>query len=149
MLGMDPLLVLASGSPVAPGPGGSMEYEAAGGWRGAPTELVKCETSDLLVPARCEMIVEGIVYPSERTPKDRTVNRPASTARTRTAFVVHITCITHRKNPLSYGLICLRVEDYPRQLLRSGSIQARVIAQDRSHEHPRGVLSGSRPAWAC
>ena len=51
-MGMDPLLWLAAGSPVAPGPGGSMEYEAAGGWRGAPTELVKCETNDLLVPAR-------------------------------------------------------------------------------------------------
>ena len=33
VMGMDPLLTLASGSPVAPGKDHSMEYEAAGGWR--------------------------------------------------------------------------------------------------------------------
>jgi 4-hydroxy-3-polyprenylbenzoate decarboxylase len=38
-----------------------------------------------------------------------------------------VQCITHRRNPISYGLICLRVEDYPRQILRSGSMQARII----------------------
>lgn len=129
VLGMDPLLVLASGSPVAPGPGGSMEYEAAGGWRGAPTELVKCETSDLLVPARAEMIVEGVVKPRERAAEGPHGESTGFYGENSEAFVVHITCITHRKNPLSYGLICLRVEDYPRQLLRSGSIQARVIAK--------------------
>jgi 4-hydroxy-3-polyprenylbenzoate decarboxylase len=127
VLGMDPLLVLASGSPVAPGPNGSMEYEAAGGWRGAATELVKCETNDLLVPARAEMIVEGICYPGERTTEGPHGESTGFYGENSDAFVVHITCITHRKNPLSYGLICLRVEDYPRQLLRSGSIQARVI----------------------
>ena len=66
-MGMDPLLTLASGSPVGPGADGSMEYEAAAGWRGAPTELVKCETSDLLVPAHAEVIIEGIVEPGVRT----------------------------------------------------------------------------------
>lgn len=129
VLGMDPLLVLASGSPVAPGPDGSMEYEAAGGWRGAPTELIKCETNDLLVPAQAEMIVEGIVYPGERAAEGPHGESTGFYGENSEAFVVHITCITHRKNPLSYGLICLRVEDYPRQLLRSGSIQARVIAK--------------------
>ena len=129
VLGMDPLLVLASGSPVAPGPDGSMEYEAAGGWRGEATELVKCETNDLLVPARAEMIVEGVCYPGERAPEGPHGESTGFYGENSEAFVVHITCITHRKNPLSYGLICLRVEDYPRQLLRSGSIQARVIAK--------------------
>jgi 4-hydroxy-3-polyprenylbenzoate decarboxylase len=28
---------------------------------------------------------------------------------------------------VTYGLICQRVEDYPRQLLRSGSLQSRII----------------------
>lgn len=127
VFGMDPLLTLASGSPVAPGPDGSMEYEAAGGWRGAPTELVTCKTSDLLVPARAEMIVEGVVYPNERTPEGPHGESTGFYGEHSAAFVVHITCITHRKNPLNYGLICLRVEDYPRQLLRSGSLQARVV----------------------
>jgi len=127
VLGMDPLLVLASGSPVAPGADGSMEYEVAGGWRGAPTELVKCETSDLLVPARAEMIIEGVIEPHDRIPEGPHGESTGFYGENSEAFRVRITCITHRRQPLSYGLICQRVEDYPRQLLRSGSIQSRVI----------------------
>lgn len=129
VMGMDPLLTLASGSPAAPGPDGSMEYEAAAGWRGAPTELVKCETNDLLVPARAEAIVEGIIYQRERAPEGPHGESTGFYGENSEAFIVHITAITHRRDPLSYGLICLRVEDYPRQLLRSGSVQARVIAK--------------------
>lgn len=127
VLGMDPLLVLASGSPVAPGPDGSMEYEAAGGWRGAPTELVRCESNTLLVPAHAEMIVEGVVYPGERTAEGPHGESTGFYGENSAAFVVHVTCITHRVNPISYGLICQRVEDYPRRLMRSGSLQSRVI----------------------
>jgi len=130
VLGMDPLLTLASGSPAAPGADGvegSMEYEVAGGWRGAPTELVKCETSDLLVPAQAEMIVEGIVHPGERTVEGPHGESTGFYGENKDARVIHITAITHRRDPVHYGLICQRVEDYPRQLLRSGSIQARVI----------------------
>jgi 4-hydroxy-3-polyprenylbenzoate decarboxylase len=129
VLGMDPLLVLASGSPVAPGADGSMEYEVAGGWHGAPTELVKCETNDLLVPAQAEMIVEGVIYPNDRVPEGPHGESTGFYGENSEAFNIKITCITHRKNPISYGLICQRVEDYPRQLLRSGSIQSRVIAK--------------------
>jgi UbiD family decarboxylase len=127
VLGMDPLLVLASGSPVAPGKDGSMEYEAAGGWRGAATQLVKCETNDLLVPANAEMVIEGVVRLNERTEEGPHGESTGFYGENKEAFIIDITCITHRKNPVNYGLICLRVEDYPRQLLRSGSIQSRVV----------------------
>jgi UbiD family decarboxylase len=130
VMGMDPLLTLANGSPVPPGADGvegSMEYEAAGGWRGAPTELVKCETNDLLVPAHAEMVIEGEVVPNVRTEEGPHGESTGFYGENKSAFVVNITCITHRKDPITYGLICQRVEDYPRQLLRSGSIQSRVI----------------------
>ena len=32
-----------------------------GAIRGAPVELIKCETSDLMVPANCEMVIEGFI----------------------------------------------------------------------------------------
>jgi UbiD family decarboxylase len=128
-IGMDPLLTLASGSPVGPGPDGSMEYEAAAGWRGAPTELVRCETSDLLVPAHAEIIVEGMVQPGIRTDEGPHGESTGFYGESKDAFVIKITCITHRRNPIAYGLICQRVEDYPRQIMRSGSIQARIIAK--------------------
>lgn len=130
VMGMDPLLSLASGCPVAPsadGVPGSMEYEVAGAWRGAATELVKCETSDLLVPAHAEVIVEGEVLPNERTTEGPHGESTGFYGEDSRAWVINVSCITHRRNPLTYGLICQRVEDYPRQLLRSGSIQARIV----------------------
>ena len=127
VMGMDPLLTLANGSPVRPGADGSMEYEVAGGWRGAPTELVKCETSDLLVPAWAEMVIEGVVLPNARTDEGPHGESTGFYGQNQAAFVMEVHCITHRKNPVTYGLICLRVEDYPRQILRSGSMQSRII----------------------
>ena len=130
VMGMDPLLTMANGSPVAPGADGlegSMEYEAAGGWRGAPTEVVACETSDLLVPAHAEMVIEGEVVPNERTAEGPHGESTGFYGENRNAFAIKIKCITHRRNFITYGLICQRVEDYPRQLLRSGSMQARLI----------------------
>lgn len=127
VLGMDPLLTLASGSPVGLGPDGSMEYEAAAGWRGAPTELVKCETSDLLVPAHAEAIIEGTIEPGVRFTDGPHGESTGFYGSNKDCFIIKITCITHRKDPIMYGLICQRVEDYPRQIMRSGSIQARIV----------------------
>ncbi len=132
IMGTDPLVTLAAGSPVRPNGGeleGSMEYEAAGGWRGEGTKLVKCETSDLLVPADAEVVIEGFVVPNERTSEGPHGESTGFYGENHEAFVIKVTCITHRKDPLTYGLICLRVEDYPRQLLRSGSMQSRLIQQ--------------------
>ena len=67
VLGMDPYLSLATGSPVPPDEEGQAEYEAAAAWRGKATELVKCETNDLLVPANAEIVLEGEAIPHERT----------------------------------------------------------------------------------
>lgn len=38
---------------------GQDELEVAGGLRGRPVELVRCETSELLVPAQAEIVIEG------------------------------------------------------------------------------------------
>ena len=45
---------------------GEDELEFAGGILGKPVELVKCETSDILVPANAEMIIEGEVVTEVR-----------------------------------------------------------------------------------
>ncbi len=126
-VGMDPLLTLASGTPVPPDAQGHMEYEAAGAWRGRPTELVKCETSDLLVPAHAEFIVEGEFLPNVRMPEGPHGEAGGFYGQLSEALAIKVKCITHRKDPIAYGVICLIEEDYPRWLLRSGSFQHRVI----------------------
>jgi len=49
------------------------EYDVYGGIVGESLELVKCETSDLLVPASAEMVVEGTISPD---PKDFKMEGP-------------------------------------------------------------------------
>ena len=127
VLGMDPYLSLATGSPVPADEEGQTEYEAAGSWRGKATELVKCETNDLLVPANAEIVLEGEVLPNERTEEGPHGESTGFYGENKQAFVVKINCVTHRHNPVSYGLICQLIEDYPRQLFRSGSFLTRLV----------------------
>ena len=127
VLGMDPYLTLATGSPVPGDEEGQAEYEAAGAWRGKATELVKCETNDLLVPANAEIVLEGHAVPNERTTEGPHGESTGFYGENKQAFVIKIDCITHRHNPISYGLICQLVEDYPRQLFRSGSFLTRLV----------------------
>ncbi|MEX1073836.1 MAG: UbiD family decarboxylase, partial [Burkholderiales bacterium] len=61
-LGADPATTLAAVTPV---PDALGEYQFAGLLRGARTELVKCIGSDLQVPARAEIILEGSIHPGD------------------------------------------------------------------------------------
>ncbi|MDP2645176.1 MAG: UbiD family decarboxylase [Desulfobacterales bacterium] len=127
VMGMDPLLTLASGSPVPPDSHGNMEYEAAGAWRGNPTELVKCETSDLLVPAHAEVVIEGEILPGTRIAEGPHGEAGGFYGQNLDAFPIRVKCITRRRNPVTYGIIALLEEDYPRWLFRSGSFEASII----------------------
>src|SRR4029077_14803167 len=55
-IGWEPSLGFVAGSPV---PKGLCEYDVIVAIRGAPVELVKCETVDLHVPASAEIVIEG------------------------------------------------------------------------------------------
>ena len=59
-IGADPLSSLVS---LAYFRSGESEADFAGGLMGQPIELIKCETSDLLVPAQAEIVLEGKVLP--------------------------------------------------------------------------------------
>ena len=62
--GFEPCLPFCASAPI---PTGVSEYEVMGAIRGRPMELVKCETSDLMVPADCEMVIEGFIDPDPAT----------------------------------------------------------------------------------
>jgi 2,5-furandicarboxylate decarboxylase 1 len=62
VIGHHPAVLMGAVSRVS-GIGG--EYEAAGALLGEPLELVRAETSDLLVPARAEVVLEGVILPGE------------------------------------------------------------------------------------
>ena len=79
---------------------GEDELDIAGGLRGKPVELVKCETSDLRVPAHAELVIEGTVA-TEETEEEGPygevygyigLKKPKN-------FFVNVTAITHRRQP--------------------------------------------------
>ena len=64
-LGADPATMLGAVTPV---PDSLSEYQFAGLLRGARTEIVKCVTHDLQVPASAEIVLEGFIHPAATDP---------------------------------------------------------------------------------
>ncbi|MBI2370213.1 MAG: UbiD family decarboxylase [Deltaproteobacteria bacterium] len=103
--GCDPVLPFAACAPHQIRAG---EYEIAGGLRGAPVELVRCETSDLLVPAAAEIVFEGVVPPDpesyrEEGPFGEVTGYYAGISTRRP--VIEVQCITHRNDPIYQGTL--------------------------------------------
>jgi 4-hydroxy-3-polyprenylbenzoate decarboxylase len=104
-LGWEPSLDFIAGSPV---PKGICEYDVIGALRGAPVELVKCETNDLYVPAAAEIVIEGWI---DLDPATYDMEGPFAEF---TGYLagdrspkptVQVTCISHRNNPVLRGTI--------------------------------------------
>ena len=102
--GWDPTFMIYSGTAVVH-PDCS-EYELLGGLRGEPVELVKCETSDLYVPAAAEIVVEGRISPD---PKTYQMEGPFGEypgfygGFKQPKPVIHVDCITYRNDPIFRG----------------------------------------------
>jgi 2,5-furandicarboxylate decarboxylase 1 len=79
------------------------EFQIAGGLQGAPVDLVRCEDSDLLVPANAEFIIEGTVDFSDRV--SNLLGEFAGQYGPETAPVTIVNTITHRKEPLFYSIM--------------------------------------------
>ena len=62
VIGADPATLLAAVMPI---PDGMSEYQFAGLLRGERTELVTCADSGLDVPARAEIVLEGVIVPGD------------------------------------------------------------------------------------
>jgi UbiD family decarboxylase len=77
------------------------EAEIVGAIRGAPLELVKCETVDLEVPATAEIVIEGFIPPYERQNEGPFGGDLGATDAARALRpVYHVTAITHRDRPI-------------------------------------------------
>ncbi|MGB4468305.1 MAG: 4-hydroxy-3-polyprenylbenzoate decarboxylase [Azovibrio sp.] len=62
VLGCDPATLLGAVTPV---PDSLSEYQFAGLLRGSRTELTRCLGNELSVPARAEIVLEGVIHPGE------------------------------------------------------------------------------------
>ena len=102
VIGGDPTLFLCSSTLF---PLTESEYEVAGALRGAPVRVVRAETSDLLVPADAEFVIEGEIVPGDLLPEGPFGEYPGyySGAGAVERDVVRVTCITHRNDPILWS----------------------------------------------
>jgi 4-hydroxy-3-polyprenylbenzoate decarboxylase len=135
VIGWDPVLPAVAAAPL---PIGINEYEIMGALRGAPVELVKCETVDLYVPAACEIVLEGEII------TDRSQFVPCGpfgeftghygSRNLRPPFKVH--CITFRNDPILQGTLSGMPinEDH-----RISSVNSSVAIWDLLEERMTGI----------
>lgn len=96
-IGVDPAIIIGSQAKV---PMGVDEFYVAGGLRGSPVKLTKCETIDVEVPAASEIVIEGVTLPGERVPDGPYGEYPGCYSEAKQAPVVRVTAITMRQNPI-------------------------------------------------
>ncbi|MFB3121638.1 MAG: UbiD family decarboxylase [Candidatus Binatia bacterium] len=98
VIGADPLSHLAAGATYRIG---GDETSLAGGLRGKPVELVRCQTSDLFVPARAEIVIEGEVLPDRVGLEGPYGEYPGyRTGEMGNGILTRVTAVTHRRNPI-------------------------------------------------
>ena len=96
-IGTDPAMTFAA---IVPAPPEIEEFLIAGFLRGEPVEIVKCETVDLEVPANSEIVLEGYVEVGELRSEGPFGDHTGFYTLTDDYPVFHLTCITHRKDPI-------------------------------------------------
>ena len=96
-IGADPATALAGILPVPPD---MDEFMFSGFLRREPVEMVACETVDLEVPANSEIVLEGYVDLPETRTEGPFGDHTGFYSLEGEYPVFHITCITHRKDPI-------------------------------------------------
>jgi 4-hydroxy-3-polyprenylbenzoate decarboxylase len=96
-IGTDPATTFAA---IVPAPPEVEEYLIAGFLRGSPVEIVQCETVDLQVPAHAEIVLEGYVELGELRDEGPFGDHTGFYTLADQYPVFHLTCITHRRNPI-------------------------------------------------
>jgi 4-hydroxy-3-polyprenylbenzoate decarboxylase len=96
-IGTEPALTFSA---IVPAPPEVEEFIIAGFLRQKPVELVKCETVELEVPASAEIVLEGYVNLDELRTEGPFGDHTGFYSLEDEYPVFHLTCVTHRKNPI-------------------------------------------------
>ncbi len=96
-IGTDPVTTFSA---IVPAPPEVEEFIIAGFLRQKPVELVQCETVDLQVPAASEIVLEGYVRLDELRSEGPFGDHTGFYTLPDDYPVFHITCITHRRDPI-------------------------------------------------
>ncbi len=109
-LGADPATILGAVTPV---PDTLSEYAFAGLLRGTKTEVVKCLSNDLEVPASAEIILEGYIEPGEMAPEGPYGDHTGYYNEVDNFPVFTVTHITQREDAIYHSTYTGRPPDEP------------------------------------
>lgn len=97
VIGAEPASMYAASAPLPPG---IDELLFAGFLRHKPVEVVQCKTVDVKVPAHAEIVIEGYVDTDELRPEGPFGDHTGHYTPVEPYPVMHITAVTHRRNPI-------------------------------------------------
>lgn len=112
-IGADPATILATVTPI---PDTLSEYAFAGLLRGQKTEVIRCLTCDLQVPASAEFVLEGVIEPDEMAEEGPYGDHTGYYNEVERFPVFTIKKLTHRKNPIYHSTYTGRPPDEPAML---------------------------------
>ena len=110
VLGCDPATILAAVTPI---PDTLSEYAFAGLLRGGKTEVARSLLSDLLIPARAEIILEGFIYANDEADEGPFGDHTGYYNEVDRFPVLTIEAITMRDNPIYHSTYTGRPPDEP------------------------------------
>jgi len=106
--GIDPLFMLVGSQTF---PKNVSEYEFAGGIKGEPIPVVRGTTTDLLIPANAEIVIEGIIRPNSVKSEGPFGEFPGYYGRPEAGCpLVDVTAVHYRSNPILTNAL---MADYP------------------------------------
>lgn len=115
ILGYDAYLLLSS--QISSAKYGLDKYEVDSAMRGEPLEVLKCHSSDLLVPAQAEIVLEGVIKPGKKGKEGPFAELMGYYSEAGLSPLMDVTAVMHRNNPvfqhafpcreehLAYGII--------------------------------------------
>lgn len=109
-LGADPATILAAVTPV---PDPLSEFAFAGLLRGSRTEVARCLTHDLQIPASAEIVLEGFIHPDDVAPEGPFGDHTGYYNEVETFPVFTIERITQRERPIYHSTYTGRPPDEP------------------------------------
>jgi 4-hydroxy-3-polyprenylbenzoate decarboxylase len=114
------------------------EAEVAGGIAGAPINMVKCKTSDLMVPAEAEMVIEGLVDTEYLEPEAPFGESHGHIALEDYNMVFNVTAITMKKKPVLVSIIS-QVTPSESSVIKRVAYEPMFLAHLRDQLGIRGV----------
>lgn len=110
VLGADPATLLSAALPL---PENVSELTFAGALNGLRPQLIQAKSVPLMVPANAEIILEGWVSPTETAPEGPFGDHTGYYNPAEPFPVMHVTAITHRKDPVYLSTYTGRPPDEP------------------------------------